>query len=221
MNSLGGIVEQRPVSSTAISLFLLFVAISLFISWWAARHTRSSGHFYTAGGNITGLQNGAAIAGDFMSAASVLGVTGLMFVAGYDGLVFGIGAFSGWPIMLFLFAERVRNLGRYTFTDVVSLRLEGKTTRIIAAFSTLTIVVMYLIAQMVGAGKLVQLLFGLPYNVAVIMVSILVIIYVAFGGMLATTWVQIVKAVLLLAGITTTITTLSHVTTPTRRKPNN
>ena len=192
----------RSLNVAAITLFLLFVAVTLWISWWAAKHTRDSGHFYNAGGNITGLQNGAAIAGDYMSAASFLGVTGLMFAAGFDGLLFGLGAFAGWPVMLFLFAERVRNLGRYTFTDVVSLRLEARSTRIIASFSTITIVLMYLIAQVVGAGKLVEVLFGLPYNFAVIVVSVLVIIYVAFGGMLATTWVQIIKAMLLLAGCT-------------------
>lgn len=199
---MGGAEANNSLNLTAITLFLVFVAITLFISYWASRRTRTSGEFYTAGGEITGLQNGAAIAGDFMSAASFLGVTGLMFMGGYDGLIFGIGAFAGWPIMLMLFAERVRNLGRYTFTDVVSLRLEGNITRLIAVFSTVTIVLMYLIAQMVGAGKLVELLFGLPYNLAVVVVSVLVIIYVAFGGMLATTWVQIVKAALLLAGIT-------------------
>jgi len=199
---IGGAVARSALNPSAIALFLAFVAVTLFISWWASQRTRTSGEFYTAGGQITGLQNGAAIAGDFMSAASFLGVTGLIFAGGFDGLIFGIGAFAGWPLMLFLFSERVRNLGRYTFTDVVSLRLEGNSTRIISVFSTITIVLLYLIAQMVGAGKLVELLFGLPYNLAVVLVSVLVIIYVAFGGMLATTWVQIVKAILLLAGIT-------------------
>jgi cation/acetate symporter len=200
--AIDGEVVRSALNPSAIALFLAFVGVTLFISWWASQRTRTSGEFYTAGGQITGMQNGAAIAGDFMSAASFLGVTGLMFAGGFDGLIFGIGAFAGWPLMLFLFSERVRNLGRYTFTDVVSLRLEGDSTRVISVFSTITIVLLYLIAQMVGAGKLVELLFGLPYNLAVALVSVLVIIYVAFGGMLATTWVQIVKAILLLAGIT-------------------
>ena len=189
------------LNPTAIALFLAFVALTLLLSYFAARRTHNSEAFYTGGGGITGLQNGAAIAGDYMSAASFLGVTGLLFVGGYDALIFGLGAIAGWPLMLILFSERVRNLGRYTFTDVVSERLDGNTTRIIAVFSTVTIVVMYLIAQMVGAGSLVTLLFGLPYNVALIVVSVLVIIYVAFGGMLATTWVQITKAVMLLIGV--------------------
>jgi len=192
---------MSEINSTAVSLFVSFVALTLFLSYWAARKTRNSSEFYTAGGNITGLQNGTAIAGDFMSAASFLGVSGLLFTFGYDGLIFGLGAFAGWPLMLYLFAERIRNLGRYTFTDVVSMRLENRTTRIIASISTITIVVMYLIAQMVGAGSLVTLLFGLPYNLALVIVAILVVIYVAFGGMLATTWVQIIKAVLLLIGV--------------------
>ena len=200
--AIEGDIERAPLNTTAITLFLLFVASTLGISYWASKRTRTSSEFYTAGGNITGLQNGAAIAGDFMSAASFLGVTGLLFIGGFDGLIFGLGAFAGWPIMLFLFAERIRNLGRFTFTDVVSMRLEGTRIRIISVISTTAVVVLYLIAQMVGAGKLIELLFGLPYDIAVVVVSVLVIIYVAFGGMLATTWVQIVKAILLLSGVT-------------------
>jgi len=201
-SDLASEVTRAPLNLSAIAMFLLFVAATLSISFWASRRTRTSGQFYNAGGNITGLQNGAAIAGDFMSAASFLGVTGLMFIGGFDGLIFGIGAFAGWPLLLFLFAERIRNLGRYTFTDVVSMRLDGDRTRAIAVISTIIVVMLYLIAQMVGAGKLIELLFGLPYHVAVIVVSVLVIVYVAFGGMLATTWVQIIKAVLLLSGAT-------------------
>ena len=199
---IDGQVARQPLNITAIVLFMLFVIATLSISYWASRYTTNSRQFYTAGGNITGLQNGAAIAGDFMSAASFLGVSGLIFAFGFDGLVFGLGAFAGWPILLFLLSERVRNLGQFTFTDVVAMRLEKKRTRIIAVFGSVTVVVLYLIAQMVGAGKLIELLFGLPYELAVIIVSVLVIAYVAFGGMLATTWVQIVKAVLLLSGIT-------------------
>lgn len=190
------------LNTSAIALFLVFVAATLWISYWASQRTSTSSEFYTAGGQITGLQNGAAIAGDFMSAASFLGISALMYSAGFDGLIFGLGAFAGWPILLFLLSERVRNLGQFTFTDVVALRLEKRRTRIIAVLGSISVVIMYLIAQMVGAGKLIELLFGLPYEVALVVISVLVIAYVAFGGMLATTWVQIVKAVLLLFGIT-------------------
>ncbi|MBN7797353.1 cation acetate symporter [Parahaliea mediterranea] len=197
-----GEVSQQALNPVAIGMFLLFVLVTLLITWWAARRTRSSGDFYNAGGQISGLQNGAAIAGDFMSAASFLGITGLIFLGGFDGLVLALGAFSAWPLMLFLLARRVRNLGRFTFIDVVSERLERTRIRLVAISGTLTVVILYLIAQMVGAGKLIQLLFGLPYEVAVIAVSALVLAYVTFGGMLATTWVQIVKAILLLTGVT-------------------
>ncbi len=190
------------IGSASVVMFLLFVAATLAISYWAARRTRSSQVFYTAGGKITGLQNGTAIAGDYMSAASFLGITGLIFLGGFDGLIFAIGAFAGWPIMVFLLAERVRNLGSYTFTDVVSMRLEQSKTRSVAILSTVVVVILYLIAQMVGAGKLIQLLFGLPYEAAVITISVLVLAYVTFGGMLAATWVQIIKAVLLISGVT-------------------
>lgn len=199
---IAGEIERQPINPTAIIMFMVFVAMTLFITWRAARTTTSSSAFYNAGGQITGLQNGAAIAGDFMSAASFLGITGLVFLGGFDGLILSLGAFGAWPILMFLFAKRVRNLGSYTFVDVVSQRLERTRIRIVAIFGTITVVVLYLIAQMVGAGKLIQLLFGLPYEWAVIIVSGLVLAYVAFGGMLATTWVQIIKAMLLLAGVT-------------------
>jgi len=197
-----GEVERQAVNPTAIGMFVVFVILTLFITWRAAKTTTSSASFYNAGGQITGLQNGAAIAGDFMSAASFLGITGLIFLGGFDGLILSLGAFGAWPVLMFLFAKRVRNLGSYTFVDVVSQRLARKRIRVVAALGTITVVVLYLIAQMVGAGKLIQLLFGLPYEMAVVIVSALVLAYVAFGGMLATTWVQIIKAVLLLAGVT-------------------
>ncbi len=194
--------QRQPLNTVAIVLFVLFVTATIFISYWASKRIQSSSDFYNAGGNLTGLQNGAAIAGDFMSAASFLGITGLVFAFGFDGLIFAIGAFAGWPIMLFLFAKRVRNIGSYTFTDVVSRRLQRTKISVVAIVGTITVVVMYLIAQMVGAGKLIELLFGLPYEVAIVTVSTLVIVYVTFGGMLATTWVQIIKAILLLLGAT-------------------
>ena len=200
--SIDGEVQRQPLNVTAIIIFLLFVAATLGISYWSAKRTRNSSEFYNAGGNISGLQNGTAIAGDFMSAASFLGITALMFSAGFDGLVLSIGAFSAWPLMLFLLARRVRNLGNYTFIDVVSMRLEKSRIRYIAIIGTMVVVILYLIAQMVGAGKLIELLFGLPYEIAVITVAVLVIAYVTFGGMLATTWVQIIKAVLLMLGVT-------------------
>ena len=184
----------------AIAMFFLFVAATLAITAWAARRTRTRAHFYAAGGNITALQNGLAIAGDYMSAASFLGISGLVFLSGYDGLIYSIGFLVGWPIILFLIAERLRNLGRYTFADVVSFRLSPVPIRSISACGALATVILYLIAQMVGAGKLIEVLFGLPYSSAVVIVGILMILYVTFGGMIATTWVQIIKAVLLLFG---------------------
>ena len=201
--AIEGEVQRQPVNSVAIAMFLAFVVATIGISYWASKRTRSSSDFYNAGGNITGLQNGTAIAGDFMSAASFLGITALMFAYGMDGLIFAIGAFAGWPMMLYLLAKRIRNMGSYTFTDVVSQRLERTRIKVVAIVGTITVVIMYLIAQMVGAGKLIELLFGLPYEVAIITVSVLVITYVTFGGMLATTWVQIIKAILLLIGATT------------------
>lgn len=202
--AIEGEVERQALNPVAIVMFLIFVAATLGISYWASKRTQSSKDFYTAGGQITGLQNGTAIAGDFMSAASFLGITGLIFIGGFDGLVLAIGAFSAWPVMMFLLAKRVRNLGSYTFTDVVSQRLERTKIRLVAISGTIVVVVLYLIAQMVGAGKLIELLFGLPYEIAVVTVAILVLTYVTFGGMLATTWVQIVKAVLLVTGVTIT-----------------
>ena len=188
------------VKTSAITIFVLFVLGTLWISYWASRFTNSSSAFYNAGGKITAGQNGTAIAGDFMSAASFLGISGLIYSVGFDGLILAIGALAGWPIMLFLMSERVRNLGRYTITDVVSYRLQQRPIRMIATLGTISVIIFYLIAQMVGAGKLVELLFGIPYGVSVSLVGLLVIIYVTAGGMLATTWVQIIKAILLLSG---------------------
>ena len=200
--AIEGEVARQPLNQTAIVMFLLFVVATLFITWRASKATTTSSTFYNAGGQITGAQNGMAIAGDFMSAASFLGITGLMFIGGFDGLILSLGAFGAWPVLMFLFAKRVRNLGSFTFIDVISQRLDRNPIRLVTAFSTIVIVVMYLIAQMVGAGKLIQLLFGLPYELALVIVSGLVLGYVAFGGMLATTWVQIIKAILLLTGVT-------------------
>lgn len=199
-DAIGGEVHRQPLNIQAIVMFILFVGATLYITYWASKRTRSRQDYYTAGGRITGQQNGLAIAGDFMSAASFLGISALVYTSGYDGLIYSIGFLIGWPIILFLIAERLRNLGRYTFADVASYRLQQKPIRTLSACGSLVVVALYLIAQMVGAGKLIQLLFGLNYHVAVILVGILMVLYVLFGGMLATTWVQIIKAVLLLAG---------------------
>ena len=190
---------QRPLNWNAILMFLLFVALTLAITAWAARRTRSAADFYTAGGGVSPLQNGLAIAGDMISAASFLGISAMMFSKGYDGLIYALGVLAGWPIIMFLIAERLRNLGRFTFADVVSYRLSQTPVRISAACGTLTVALLYLVAQMVGAGKLIELLFGASYLSAVVIVGVLMVLYVMFGGMLATTWVQIVKAVLLLS----------------------
>ena len=189
--NLDGEVTKQPINITAISMFLLFVAATLGITYWAARRTRTTRDFYAAGGSITGLQNGLAIAGDYMSAASFLGISGLVFASGFDGLIYSIGFLVGWPIILFLLAERLRNLGKYTFADAVSFRLRPVPIRSLSACGTLVVVLLYLIAQMVGAGKLIQVLFGLEYQIAVVLVRILMILYVTFGGMIATIWVYI------------------------------
>lgn len=192
--------QEHSLNITAIVMFSIFVLATLFITWWAANRTKTTKDFYAAGGGISGLQNGTAIAGDFMSAASFLGISGLVFASGFDGLIYSIGFLVGWPIILFLLAERLRNLGKYTFADAVSYRLSAIPIRSLSACGTLAVVALYIIAQLVGAGKLIQVLFGLNYPTAVITVGSLMIIYVTFGGMLATTWVQIIKAILLLFG---------------------
>jgi cation/acetate symporter len=193
---------EKDLNIHAIVMFLIFVAATLGITYWAAQRTKTAKDFYTAGGGITGFQNGLAIAGDYMSAASFLGISALVYRNGFDGLIYSIGFLVGWPIILFLIAERLRNLGKYTFADVASYRFSQTPIRTLAAFGALATVILYLIAQLVGAGQLIQLLFGLPYWAAVIIVGVLMILYVTFGGMLATTWVQIIKAILLLSGAT-------------------
>ena len=201
-DALTGNVAKQSLNITAVIMFTIFVGATLGITYWAAKKTRSASDFYTAGGGITGFQNGLAIAGDYMSAASFLGISGLVFASGYDGLIYSIGWLVGWPVIMFLIAEQLRNLGKYTFADVASYRFSQVPVRTMAAISSLVVVAFYLIAQMVGAGKLIQLLFGLDYWMAVVIVGVLMMIYVIFGGMTATTWVQIIKAVLLLCGAT-------------------
>ncbi|MCK6417192.1 MAG: cation acetate symporter [Giesbergeria sp.] len=196
-----GQVAKQATNWTAITMFGLFVAGTLWITKWAAAKTKSAADFYTAGGGITGFQNGLAIAGDYMSAASFLGISAAVMATGYDGLIYSIGFLVGWPIITFLMAERLRNLGKFTFADVAGYRFQQTPIRAFAASGTLVVVAFYLIAQMVGAGQLIKLLFGLEYWMAVVIVGALMMVYVLFGGMTATTWVQIIKAVLLLAGV--------------------
>ena len=197
-----GQAQKQAVNWTAIGMFGVFVLLTLFITKWAAARTKSASDFYTAGGGITGFQNGLAIAGDYMSAASFLGISAAVMASGYDGLMYSIGFLVGWPILTFLMAERLRNLGKFTFADVAAFRFKQAPIRIFAASGTLVVVAFYLIAQMVGAGQLIKLLFGLDYWMAVVIVGGLMMVYVLFGGMTATTWVQIIKACMLLGGAT-------------------
>ena len=197
-----GQAQKQATNWTAITMFAIFVGITLWITKWAAAKTKTAADFYTAGGGITGFQNGLAIAGDYMSAASFLGISGLVFASGFDGLIFSIGWLVGWPVITFLMAERLRNLGKFTFADVAGYRFDPGPIRSFAAMGSLVVVAFYLIAQMVGAGQLIKLLFGLEYTLAVVMVGAIMMIYVLFGGMTATTWVQIIKAVMLLTGAT-------------------
>jgi len=187
---------------TAIMFFVAFVISTLLITWWAAKRTRTTKDFYAAGRSITGFQNGLALAGDYMSAASFLGIAGLVSTKGYDGLIYSVGWLVGWPIIMFLISEPLRNLGKYTFADVVAYRLNQRPIRAAAAAGSLVVVLTYLIAQMVGAGTLIKLMFGLPFELAIVITGSLMIAYVLFGGMIATTWVQIIKAALLLGGAT-------------------
>lgn len=195
-------MQTETINLTAIGMFLVFAVLTLIITYFAAKKMTGTKDFYSAGGKITGFQNGLAIAGDYMSAASFLGISGLVFASGFDGLIYSIGFLVGWPIILLLIAEPLRNLGRFSFADIASYRLQEKPIRILSALGSLTTVALYLIAQIVGSGKLIQVLFGLPYEAAVVIVGTLMVLYVTFGGMVATTWVQIIKAVLLLFGAT-------------------
>ncbi|SBT06634.1 putative sodium:solute symporter [Candidatus Accumulibacter aalborgensis] len=197
-----GNTTKQATNWVAIAMFAIFVAITLGITKWAAAKTKSAADFYTAGGGITGFQNGLAIAGDYMSAASFLGISGLVFNNGFDGLIFSIGWLVGWPVITFLMAERLRNLGKFTFADVAAYRFSQTPMRTFAATGSLVVVAFYMIAQMVGAGQLIKVLFGLEYTYAVVIVGVLMMCYVLFGGMTATTWVQIIKAMMLLTGAT-------------------
>ena len=201
-DAITGEVEKQPLNIAAIVMFFIFVGFTLGITVWASKQNKSTKDYYTAGGGISGFQNGLAIAGDYMSAASFLGISAMVFTSGYDGLIYSTGFLVCWPIVLFLVAERLRNLGKFTFSDVAAYRLGQTPVRLFAASGAILVVIFYLIAQMVGAGKLIELLFGMDYIYAVILVGVLMVCYVLFGGMLATTWVQIIKAVMLLSGAT-------------------
>ncbi len=191
--------RPQPV---AIAFFFFFITVTMGITYWAARQTKSASEFFAAGGNISAWQNGLALAGDYMSAASFLGIAGLVALSGFDGLIYSVGWLVGWPVVMFLIAEPLRNLGKYTFADVLAYRLSQTPIRVSAAFSGMVVIIFYLIAQMVGAGNLIKLMFGIPYEYSVILVGGVMILYVLFGGMIATTWVQIIKAVLLVSGAT-------------------
>ena len=194
---------EAPINWHAVVMFLIFVAVTLVITYWAATRTKTATDFYAAGRGITGLQNGLAIAGDYMSAASFLGIAALVYMNGFYGLIFSVGWLVGWPIILFLIAERLRNLGKYTYGDVVSFRLSQGPVRTMAAIGSLIVVIWYLIGQAVGAGQLLHTLVPqMSYQMSIVIVGALIITYVTFGGMKATTWVQIIKATLLLGGAT-------------------
>ncbi|HVG85805.1 MAG TPA: sodium/solute symporter [Vicinamibacterales bacterium] len=187
---------------SAIGFFLLIVGFTLAVTYWAARRTRSTADFYAAGRSVSPVQNGLALAGDYMSAASFLGIAGLVALSGYDGMIYATGWLVGWPALMFFIAEPLRNLGKFTFADVVAFRLRQRPVRIAAAFGGILTLLFYTIAQMVGAGNLVTLMFGVSYESAVVIVGVVMLLYVLFGGMNATTWVQIIKAILLLGGVT-------------------
>ncbi|ASN04519.1 solute symporter family protein [Virgibacillus necropolis] len=189
------------MNTTVVVLFLAIVILTLIITYFAAKHTQTTGDFYTAGGELKGWQNGIAIAGDYLSAASFLGIAGAIALYGFDGFFYSIGFLIAYLVVLFLVAEPLRNLGKYTLADMLKARFDATKVRGAAALSTITIVLFYMIAQLVGAGALIQLLFDIPYWIAVLIVGVMMTVYVLFGGMIATSWVQIVKAILLMAGM--------------------
>lgn len=185
---------------TVAVFFLIIVGLTLAVTYFAAKRTQTTGDFYTAGGGLTGWQNGLAISGDYLSAASFLGIAGAIALNGFDGFFYSIGFLIAYLVVMFLVAEPLRNLGKYTLADMINARFDAKKVRAAAALNTIVIVIFYMIAQLVGAGALIQLLFGIDYWIAVLIVGVMMTIYVLFGGMTATSWVQIIKAVLLMLG---------------------
>lgn len=188
------------MNATALTLFVIIVGLTLLITYWAAKRTKTTSEFYTAGGGLTGWQNGLAIAGDYLSAASFLGIAGAIALTGFDGFFYSIGYLVAYLVVLYIVAEPLRNLGKYTIADMISARFEQKKVRATAALNTITISIFYMIAQLVGAGALIQLLLGIDYWFAVLIVGVMMTTYVIFGGMTATSWVQITKAALLMIG---------------------
>ena len=192
--------ELKANKAITLSMFAVIISITLGVVIWAAKKTKTTADFYAAGGGITGTQNGWAIAGDYMSAASFLGISGMISLYGYDGFMYSVGWLVAYITVLLIVAEPCRNAGKYTMGDILSFRTDPKPVRAVAALATVAVSTFYLTAQMVGAGKLMALLVGVPYRTAIIGVGILMVGYVVFGGMTATTWVQIIKAGLLMSG---------------------
>ena len=197
----GAMTVFAAINVEAVVIFAIVLSITLGITYWASKRATSAVGFYAAGRQITGVQNGLAISGDYLSAASFLGIAGLIFLFGFDGFLYSIGFLVAFLTVMFLLAERMRNSGKYTIADVLAFRLRERPARSAAALGTLAVVAFYLIAQMVGAGVLIQALVGIDFSLAVILTGAFMLCYVVFGGMVATTWVQIIKAVLLMTGI--------------------
>ncbi len=187
-----------PINITAVVMFFIFVAITLGITYWASSRSQSRSQFYAASGGLTGWQNGIAFTGEFLSAATILGITALYYAGGFDGLIYAIGALMGWPVILFLLSDKLRAMGKFTLTDVLSYRLKEPSLRVFATVATVVVLLLYMVAQLVGAGALVELLFGIDFFYAVCVIGVLMMIYVIFGGMVATSWVQIIKCCFLL-----------------------
>jgi cation/acetate symporter len=198
---MNALILAAEVNTTAVVIFAVILSITLGITYWASKRTSGATTFYAAGRQITGPQNGLAISGDYLSAASFLGIAGLIYLYGFDGFLYSIGFLVAFLTVMFLLAERMRNAGKYTIADVLSFRLNERPARVAAASGTLSVAAFYLIAQMVGAGVLIEKLVGISFTLSVLITGTFMLCYVVFGGMLATTWVQIVKAVLLMAGI--------------------
>src|SRR3954468_11655778 len=192
-------IKAGEVNELALVVFGIVVAITLAITYWASKRTTNATQFWAAGRGITSAQNGFAISGDYMSAASFLGIAGLINLYGFDGFLYSVGFLVAFLTVLFLLAERMRNAGKFTIADVLAFRLNERPARVAAAFGTLCVAAFYLIAQMVGAGALIQALVGIDYNLAILITGVFMLTYVIFGGMIATTWVQIIKAVMLMA----------------------
>src|SRR4051812_15543543 len=193
-------VIAADLNGTALGIFAVVVAITLGITYWASKRTTNATQFWAAGRGITGVQNGFAIAGDYMSAASFLGIAGLIFLFGFDGFLYAVGFLVAFLTVLFLLAERMRNAGKFTIADVLAFRLQERPARSAAALGTLADAGFYLIAQMVGAGALITALVGIDYSLAILLTGAFMLTYIIFGGMIATTWVQIIKACLLMVG---------------------